>query len=85
MNCVDMIGFLREGIDEFYRYFEYPIPFEGKDTVLPSKIVVRSWTDQANNRLVVLKENTRVSIHGHLEVDKKFGTILRVEQLEVIR
>ena len=85
MNCVDIIGILREVVDEHTRYFEYETPFEQDNNDVPSKIIVRYWTKQPNNRLIVLEKNTRVAIHGHLEMDKKFGTILLVEQLEVLR
>lgn len=85
MNCVDIIGMLRGVIDEHSRYFEYELPFDQPNNDVHPIIVVKYWTRQPNNRLITLAPNTRVAIHGHLDVDKKFGTILLVEQLEVLR
>jgi len=85
MNCIDIIGIVKDKIDDFYRKFEYDVPFEFKDQNEAHVIVVRYWTEQGNNRLIMLPDNTRVAIHGHLDNTKEFGTILLVEQLEVIK
>lgn len=85
MNTVCIIGILKEKIDDKHRYFEYDVPYEIEHETLTPRIIIRYWTDQDNPRLIVLPENTRVAIHGHLDVSKNFGTILLVEQLEVIR
>ena len=85
MNNVSIIGMLREVLDDYNRYFEYELPFSQDSGNVVPRIVVRYWTRQPKTRLIVLAENTRVAMHGHLENDEKFGTILLVEQLEVIR
>ena len=85
MNSVNILGYLREGVDEFYRYFDYDLPYTQEESDEVPRIVVKYWAKQPNPRLIVLPVNTRVAIHGHLDVDKNFGTILLVEQLEVIR
>ena len=85
MNSVDIIGFLREGIDDYFRYFEYELPYlEENEKVVP-KIVVKYWANQPKSRLIVLPSSTRVAIHGHLDAHEKFGTILIVEQVQVLR
>ena len=84
MNSVDIIGMLREVVDDYCRYFEYELPFAQEPDYGPNRIILKFWTKQAKSRLIVLPENSRVAIHGHLDVDKKFGTILLVEQLEVL-
>ena len=84
MNCVDITGRLKEVIDENYRYFEYELPFLAEPENGAPLIISKFWTNVANSRLILLELNTRVIIHGHLEVHKKFGTILIVEQLEVL-
>lgn len=86
MNSVNITGILREVIDEKYRYFEYQLPYDEENAEgSVNKIVVTFWTKLPKPRLIVLPENTRVAISGHLDVSQKFGTILLVEQLEVIR
>ena len=82
MNSVQIIGLLRERIDDYYRNFEYELPFmEEKCRVVP-RIVIRNWTEQPRPRLIFLEDGTRVALHGHLDAHEKFGTILVVEQIE---
>ena len=85
MNSVNIIGMLREKIDDNYRYFEYEMPNLDEPSGGPTRIVVRNWTNQPNSRLLVLQENTRVAIYGHLDSSEKFGTILVVEELQALR
>ena len=85
MNAVSIIGFLREKIDDQYRYFEYELPFMQESNMTVPRIVIKSWTGQPNSRLIVLEDNVRVAIHGHLDGDPKFGTILIVEELQALR
>ena len=85
MNSINIIGLLKETIDEQHRYFEYDIPYPEVEEGSHPKIVTRYWTRMPNARLVLLPVNTRVAIHGHLDVEEKFGTILHVELLEVIK
>ncbi len=85
MNNVDIIGMLKEVINDYDRYFEYELPFDQINNNAAPKIVVRFWTRQPKARMIILPENTKVAIHGHLDADEKFGTILLVEQLEVLR
>lgn len=85
MNSVDIIGFLRETIDEKFRYFEYELPFlEENDQAIP-KILIKFWSNQPKTRLISFPEGTRVAIHGHLDAHEKFGTILIVEQVQSLR
>jgi len=85
MNSVNVLGYLRNEINEFYRYFDFDLPYSQDASASLPRIVIKYWAKQPNPRLIVLPSNTRVAIHGHLDVDKNFGTILLVEQLEVIR
>ena len=85
MNTVSIIGFLREKIDDYYRYFEYELPnFEESDGAVP-KIVVKYWTKLPKTRLISIPDNSRVAIQGHLDANEKFGTILFVEEIQVLR
>ena len=84
MNCVDITGKLKDTIDDIYRYFEYELPFLAEPENAEPIIVLKYWTNMPKSRLVVLQNDTRVILHGHLEGHKKFGTILIVEQLEAI-
>ena len=83
MNSVSIIGNLVEQIDEYFRYFEYETPYQDEGESNP-KIPIKFWTNQPNSRLIVLPKSTRVAIHGHLDINQRFGTILLVEQLEVL-
>ena len=85
MNSVNVIGMLRERIDGYYRYFEYELPYEEENNEAENKIVIRYWTEQPDSRLLVLPNNTRVAIEAHLDAHKDFGTILIVEQVQVLR
>ena len=85
MNSVDIIGLLREKIDDNYRYFEYELPFLDEPSNGVTRIVIKFWMNQPNSRLLVLEPNTRVAIHGHLDAHEKFGTILVVEQFQALR
>jgi hypothetical protein len=84
MNSVNIIGFLRENIDDTFRNFEYELPYLEENEKARTVIVVRNWTNQPNSRLNLYPANSRVAIHGHLDGHEKFGTILVVEQLQVI-
>ena len=85
MNSVNIIGRLREKIDDHYRYFEYELPFDQTNSEQETRIVIKNWTRLPNSRLLVLEDNLRVAMHAHLDADKKFGTILVVEELQVLR
>ena len=84
MNCVDITGRVKDVIDDDYRYFEYELPYLAESENGAPLIIVKFWTNVPKSRLILLQTNTRVIIHGHLEAHKKFGTILIVEQLEVL-
>ena len=84
MNSVNIMGLLRENIDDYFRYFEYELPYlEENESVVP-KIICKYWANQPKSRLNTLPDASRVAIHGHLDAHEKFGTILVVEQLQVI-
>ena len=85
MNSVNIIGYLRENLDEYYRTFEYELPYFEENNTAVAKIVVKYWTNQPKARLITLPENSRVAIQGHLDAHEKFGTILIVEQVQVLR
>ena len=84
MNSVNIIGFLRENIDDNFRYFEYELPYLEDSLAGPTKIVIKNWTNQPNSRLISLPINSRVAIHGHLDAHEKFATILVVEEIQVL-
>ena len=84
MNSVSIIGYLRENINDYLRYFEYELPFFQENEAAVPKIVVKYWTEQPNSRVNVLPANTRVAIQGHLDAHEKFGTIIVVEELQQI-
>lgn len=85
MNAVNIIGMLRENIDDYYRYFEYERPYDEKSTVEIAKIVVKHWSNQPKSRLITMPINARVAITGHLDANEKFGTILVVEQIQSVK
>ena len=85
MNSVNVIGILKEKIDDNFRYFEYELPYLDEPVEGPNIIVVKNWTNQPNSRLLVLDVGTRVALHAHLDTSKKFGTILVVEELQALR
>ena len=85
MNSVSIIGFLREKIDNIYRYFEYELNYDNEINSPRTLIVVRYWEDQENTRLLVLPNNTRIALQGHLDAHEKFGTILVVELFQLLR
>ena len=85
MNSVSLIGFLRENIDDTFRYFEYELPYMEENENIKTRIVIRNWTNQPNSRLNICPENSRAAIHGHLDAHEKFGTILVVEEIQILR
>lgn len=85
MNSVDIIGILKEKIDDNYRYFEYELPYLDEPKEGPNIIVIKNWTNQPNSRLLVLQDGTRVALHGHLDTSEKFGTILSVIEVQALR
>ena len=85
MNSINIIGMLRKNIDEIYRNFEYELPYS-EDPLKPNPIiVVKQWTNMPNSRLIAIPEGTRVAIHGHLDYNEQFGTIIIVEQCQSLR
>lgn len=85
MNTVSIIGILKEKIDDNFRYFLYELPFDEENNEAETKIVVKNWTNLPNSRLLVLPNNTRVAIEGHLDAHKKYGTIIVVSQVQALR
>ena len=84
MNNVNIIGMLREKVDDTSRYFEYELPYENEKGDTSARIVVKNWTNQSKTRVSVMPEGARVAISGHLDGSEKFGTILIVEQLQSV-
>ena len=84
MNNVNIIGMLREKIDDLYRYFEYERPNDENSKVDIALIPVRYWTNQPNNIVTSLPIHTRVAIQARLDAHEKFGTILVVEGIQKI-
>lgn len=85
MNSVNIIGLLRENIDENFRYFEYELPYLEENNKAIPKIATKYWTNQKKNILLTTPINSRVAIHGHLDAHEKFGTILVVENIQILR
>ena len=85
MNSINIIGLLKPRIDEYYRYFEYELPFDQEDNGLDHTIIIKYWTNLPDSRLLVLADNTRVALQGHLDTDKTHGTIIIVSEVQVIR
>lgn len=85
MNSVSIIGILKEKIDSVYRNFDYELPYSEDPSKPTPHIVVKYWSNQADTRLIVIPDNTRVAIHGHLDLDEKYGTILIVESFQTLR
>ena len=84
MNCVCVIGFLREAIDDYHRVLEYERSFN-EDNGIETKIAAKYWTNQSKNILMAYPPHTRVEIQGHLDSVEKFGTILVVESIKSIK
>ena len=84
MNSICISGKLREAIDEKYRLLEYELPYFEEPTSGESKIFCRYWSNQESTRLHAIEDNSRVLIQAHLEGHEKFGTILVVEEIEIM-
>lgn len=84
MNSVSIIGLLLDKIDDYFRYFEYDLPYIDERNEVVPRIPIKFWSNQPNSRLIALPDYTKVAIHGHLDNNKEFGTILLVEKLEVL-
>ena len=85
MNSVNIIGFLRENIDDTYRYFEYELPYMEENPEVKNIIVLKNWTNQPGSIVNSYPANTRVAVHGHLDAHVKFGTIIVVEEIQQVR
>lgn len=85
MNSLNLIGILKEKIDEYHRYLEYERPFEQEKITKPGVIPVKFWTNQPDSRLMCLEVNTRVAINGHLDAGENFETVVIVEELQVLK
>ena len=85
MNSVNIIGIVRDNIDDIYRDFEYELPYSDDPFKKTPKIAIRQWTNQPNARLNVIPNGTHIAAHGHLDSHEKFGTILIVENFQTIR
>jgi len=85
MNCVDIIGVLRDCIDEKFRYFEYEVPYTDDYDAKDHLIVVRDWTNLNGANFIKIAAGTKVAIHGHLDINEKFGTIIIAEQVQTLK
>lgn len=85
MNEIDIFGFLREKIDDYHRKFEFDLPYIQMNNEAKPIVTIRYWATTPNPRLLVMPEGTRIAFHGHLDIEEKFGTIIVVEQFEVLR
>lgn len=85
MNQVNIIGILKDNIDEYLRYFEYERPCEQEGIRKAAIIPTKFWTEQPNSRLITLPNNTRVAISGRLDTHDKFDVILICEELQVLK
>lgn len=84
MNSFDVIGIIKDNIDEYFRYFEYELPYSDDPLKPNPQIVIKFWTNQPNSRLLVMPSGTKIAVHGHLDMHEKFGTILIVELFQTI-
>lgn len=84
MNSIEIIGIVKEKTEEKFRKIEYPLPFPNKFNKDSGFINCIFWTGTNENRLTTLVEGKRIAIRGHLDAHEKFGTIIVVEQFEVL-
>ena len=80
MNSVEVIGYLREQIEEF-RKIEIGLPAYNDQDKNSGEILAKYWAGGDKNYFLLLPAGAQVAIRGHLDVDEKFGTILIIEQL----
>lgn len=85
MNIVSLIGVLKQNIDEVYREIEYALPCYNENDVDSQILVSKYWPNSQNSRFTQLATGTKVAITGHLDKNEKFGTILVVEQFDVLK
>ena len=85
MNSVSIIGILKEKIDDYFRRFEYELPYSDDTTNGYPKIVIKYWSNQPNSRLLVLPEGTKIAAHGHMDFNKEHGTILIIESFQSVK
>lgn len=85
MNSVHIIGYLKEVKEQCFREIEVGIPTfdeEGNNSIT---LTLKYWVDGDKNYLTTLPMCAHVALIGHLEFDKKFGTIVIVEQLYCLK
>lgn len=84
MNSVEIIGIVKEKIEDKYRKIEYPIPYPRGTSKDSQFINCIYWTSTSDNRLTTIVDGKRIALRGHLDAHEKFGTIIVVEQFEVL-
>ena len=85
MNTINIFGYLREKVDSYHRYLEYELPFLRANDTAQTRIVVKYWTDQSKNILMLLEKNSKVAISGHLDAHPEFGTIIVAEEIQQLK
>lgn len=84
MNSVNLICVIQPPIDDVYREVEYLLPCFNDDGKNSQKLICKYWPGSPKSRFMQIKDGTRVVLCGHLDAHEKFGTILVVEQFEVL-
>lgn len=84
MNSVELIAVTKSKIDSIYRYIEYALPAFNQDNKNSQVIVARFWPNMPDCRFSSMEEGKKIAVRGHLDALEKYGTILIVEQFEVL-
>ena len=85
MNSVNLIGILKDPIDDYFRYFEYELPYSDDPLKPTPRIVIKNWNGQPKSRILTLQSGVKIALHGHLDMNEKFGTILIVESFQGLK
>lgn len=83
MNSAEIIGYLKECEGNF-RKVEISIPTYNDEGNNSCEIYAKYWAGGDRNYFLSLKAGSLVAIRGHLDVDKNFGTIVIIEQLNCL-
>lgn len=84
MNSITLICSLKNNIDSIYRQAEYALPSYNDDGKSTQDIVLKYWTNTKGSRLTSLNVGTHIAIRGHIDHNDEHGTIVIVEQFEII-
>lgn len=85
MNSIELIAVVKDVVDDIYRYVEYDLPFENEEEETTATSIARYWVQGEKSRFTLLENGTLIALRGHLDVHPKFGTIVIVEQFNVLK